>query len=149
VGGYAARAPEGSVRPRRRSGGVARPLNFTVRWQVQHDTLLVRTRQWWKLRLATVGVVISLVVQFVPRLAPNGAMDRDLMFYTVVSTLLAAGSLVVLFWGIRCPHCGAKWAQSALRQPSGRWLHWLRDLQACPKCGSNGSLPPNNRWRGP
>ena len=31
MGGYAPRAPEDSVRPRRSSGVVVRPLNFTVR----------------------------------------------------------------------------------------------------------------------
>ncbi len=35
MGGYAPRAPEDSVRPRRSSGVVVRPLNFTVRGRNQ------------------------------------------------------------------------------------------------------------------
>ena len=104
-------------------------------------TLLERTHQWWKLRLAMLGVVIALLVPFLPRPGSQAATDRELVFYTAVATLLAAASLAVLFWGIKCPRCGAKWAQLAAKQSSGRWLQWLRDLQTCPKCGSNGDLP--------
>ena len=37
AGGYAPRAPEDSVRPRRSSGSSGRPLNFTVRppWETR------------------------------------------------------------------------------------------------------------------
>ena len=137
------------MRARRPAGAPTRPLNFTVRWQVQRGRLLERTRQWWKLRLSILGVVISLLIPLVPRSVSQGAADRELLFYAAVSALLAAGSLIVLFWGISCPHCGAKWVQLSARQPGGRWLQWLLNLQSCPRCGSSGNLPPNNRWRGP
>ena len=116
---------------------------------MQRDTLLERTHQWWKLRVAVLGVVIALILQFVPALGLEGPNDPHLIYYTAVSVLLAAASLVVLFWGIRCPYCGAKWTQLATRQPGGRWLQWLRDLRVCPTCGSNGSRPPDNRRRRP
>jgi hypothetical protein len=115
---------------------------------VLRDTLLERTHQWWKLRVATIGVVISLVIQFLPTAEDRGSGDGDIAVSAVFSVLLAAASLILLFWGVRCPHCRAKWAQLAAKQPSGRWLKWLIDLQSCPGCGSNGNLPPNNRWTG-
>lgn len=111
------------------------------------DTLLERTHQWWNLRLATVGIIVSLVIQFLPVVQGPAGSDRGMPIYLVVSVLLAAGSLMLLFWGVRCPHCHAKWAQQAAKQPSGQWLKWLSDLQMCPRCGSDGKLPPNNRWR--
>lgn len=111
---------------------------------MRRNTLLERTHQWWKLWVAVLGVVIALVIQFLP-----GARDADLIYYTAVSALLALGSLLMLFWGISCPYCGAKWAQLAARQASGRWLQWLRDLQACPQCGANGARPPAQRPRRP
>lgn len=105
------------------------------------STLLERTHQWWKLRLATVGIVISLVIPFLPGVDGPHSSDGDIPFYVVVSMLLAAGSVILLFWGVRCPRCHAKWAQFAAKQPSGRWLKWLSDLQRCPQCGSDGNLP--------
>jgi hypothetical protein len=116
---------------------------------VLRDTLLERTHQWWKLRLATVGIVVSLVIQFLPIVRGPGSSDRDIPIYVGVSMLLAGGSLLLLFWGVRCPHCHAKWAQLAAKQPGGRWLKWLSDLQICPRCGSDGNLPVNDRWRKP
>ena len=112
------------------------------------DTLLERTHQWWKLRVATIGVVISLVIQFLPDVDGSSSSDGDRPFSAVFSVLIAAASLILLFWGVRCPRCRAKWAQLAAKQPSGRWLKWLIDLQSCPRCGSNGNLPPDNRWTG-
>jgi len=120
------------------------PGTSDVRWQVQRDTLLDRTHQWWKLRFATVGVVISLVIQFVPRYEVNDTASSDVFIYSIVSIALALSSLILLFWGVSCPGCRAKWAQLAVRQASGRWLQWLCSLQRCPKCGSAGT-PPNHR----
>jgi len=142
------RAREETVRLRLQSGASGRPLSFAVRWQVPDATLLGRTHQWWKLRLATIGVVVSLVLQFLPRLGTEDLGARTLFAYSAVSVLLAAGSLALLFWGVSCPQCHAKWAQLAARQPSGLWLKWLCDLRVCPQCGWNG-VPPDNRWRGP
>jgi len=54
VGGYAPRALEDSVRSRRRSGGVVRPLNFTVRPQSAMSQYLKST--WVR-----VGLVLLVV----------------------------------------------------------------------------------------
>ena len=51
MSGLAPRAPEEIVRPRRSSGVVVRPLNFTVRWQ-----------RWAVARSRTLSVIERLVV---------------------------------------------------------------------------------------
>jgi hypothetical protein len=113
-------------------------LNDRFHVQLQHDTLLDRTHQWWKLRVATFGFLVSAIIQFGPRLWYQVVSERNLALFNVISAFLAASSLILLFWGIRCPRCGSKWAMLAARQPSGHWLRWLRALHRCPQCGSHG-----------
>jgi hypothetical protein len=51
VGGYAPRAPEEIVRPRRLVGASGRPLNFTVR--ARHPRLILKVMKRWELEPRT------------------------------------------------------------------------------------------------
>jgi hypothetical protein len=57
VGGWAPRAPEASVRPRRSLGASGRPLNFTVRQHV--DAIPDRSQLLLSLQRALLGAVHS------------------------------------------------------------------------------------------
>ncbi len=138
------------MRPRLESGVCARPLNFTVRWQVSaYGPLIDRTHQAWKLHVATMGVLLAVGIHVVARLFLPGVTGRELALYSGASAIIAAVSLFIFFWSVRCPACGANWIWRAAKQRSGPWLQWLHEQQVCPVCGSTGDLPPNNRCRGP
>jgi len=143
------------VRPRRPAGLRARPLNFTVRWQVvNYGPLLDRTHQAWKQRACNLGVLLGAVIMTATLwrydyLSHADSVDPHAVIYLGISCLIIAVSLYLSVGAIRCPSCGDRWIWRALKLASGRWLHWLRDQEICPVCGASGELPPNNRRTGP
>jgi hypothetical protein len=116
---------------------------------VSYGPLLDRTHQAWKPRAANAGIVVGILIQFVPRWLFQGLSDRQTLIYTGVSCAVIAVSLFISFGTIRCRACGARWMWRAAQQPAGRWLSWLRAQQACPTCGGTGELGPNSRSRVP
>ena len=143
------RDPVDITGPRPLSDVGARPLNFTVRGQmVSYGPLLDRTHQSWKLRLSNLGVLLATGIIVVPFFFYDAA-SRAVGIYSGLGALIAAISLFISFGTIRCPTCGSRWLLRAAKQPAGRWLQWLRAQQVCPSCGTGGTLPSNNRWRGP
>ena len=121
--GYAPRAPEDSVRPRHCSGGIVRPLNFTVRRHPWGTTmtfdapapaqLLSRPRYW--ATAATVAAVLGvLLIAVWPREVPKSdirvrnASDVTLRDVVVGRThygdIAAGESTPYQSWGPAYPH---------------------------------------------
>jgi len=118
----APRAPETSVRPRRVSGLVMRPLNFTVRSRMSKGDAaawLDPTRRLRLLRLvanftplvllALVGVV-GIVLHFSPSFIPLGPISGGAIFVTGVALVTASFiSSANFHHGVAaCPHCGQR-----------------------------------------
>ena len=110
-----------------------------------YGPLIDRTHQAWKLHIATIGVVLSIVVHVVARWFLPGITGRELALYSGASATIAAISLFIFFGSVRCPACGANWMWRATRQRTGGWLQWLHEQQACPMCGSSGDSQPGDR----
>ena len=143
------------MRPGPQSGACARPLDSAVRWRVvNYGPLLDRTHQAWKPRASNLGIALGVAIMVAALwrfdyLSHADSLDSRVVVYLGISSLIIAVSLYLSVGAIRCPSCGDRWMWRALKIASGRWLHWLRDQQACPACGASGDLPPNKRWRGP
>lgn len=60
-------------------------------------------------------------------------LTENTLFAGVTVGILA---LAILFFGVRCPQCGAKpFAESARLRPPGSLMHSVMSLKSCPKCG--------------
>lgn len=105
-------------------------------------SLMQRTGQTWKLRSMYVCTAVggALVVSpFVLWLRPD---SKSAMLVNGAGLLIVALGFAILYGTLRCPACGARWALLSLKQPAGQWLHWLRDLTSCPKCGASNPGAP-------
>jgi len=114
-----------------------------------YGPLIDRTHQTWKLHVANIGVVSSLVIHAVPRWLLHGVAGGYFAVYSGVSALVAAAGVFIYFGAVKCPVCGAHWVWRATKQRAVRWLEWLHEQQVCPVCGSTGDVPPDNRCKSP
>jgi hypothetical protein len=113
------------------------------------EALLVTTGQTRKLYIAGLlffGGLAVTALRHLPAVA-----DEPLTAIAIASLgcLVTIGGALVALYGIRCPSCSLRWTWWSLKsQPFTRWLLWLQEFNACPKCGlsaSNGSVKqPNN-----
>jgi hypothetical protein len=96
---------------------------------------LDRSGQRWKLRLATLAVVLFVAMN----------VSATLFAHSINATafgLLAAGGLGVAggaagcILSIECPRCGSRIAWKGMKDvPAGTWWRWLQSLDRCPTCG--------------
>ena len=135
------------MRPRRSSGVVVRPLNFTVRGHgVNYGPLLEQTHQTWEVRAMMIGVSAAVLLEAVPLFFTFG--KGAALLFSGLGAWMALISVVIAFVGIKCPGCGSHWMWRAAFQPSPNWVGWLRRQQVCPAC-KQLAVPSNNRWSGP
>lgn len=58
-------------------------------------------------------------------------------------TLMTGLAFALGIWLIRCPNCGHSLFWHAIsKQSVGRWLHWLLDVNECPRCGYTAQESP-------
>lgn len=108
---------------------------------MQEESLLVRTRQVWRLflgllwlPLAGLGMVAATLRGLLGR-----TPEQEAGFIISGLTIGVAG----MAWAaltVRCPGCGARllWKSMRERTPSD-WLSWLVRLAMCPVCGCDGA----------
>jgi len=138
VVGLAPRAPGDSVRPRRLSGVVVRPLNFTVRRHHAHIPLFPR----WLLTLGRLPDIGPAILGSLPEcyIRGNGRIH-----------IVVAGDLGVQFMG---------WCFEGRLHLGGRAPDFSFDLCRAGRSSDHSEMevlvtsgasmvPSNNRWRGP
>src|SRR6185437_2483512 len=98
---------------------------------IPEDSLLYRTGQLWKLRFL-LGVYVALLIMIGAPLETDSAWFAPVM---ALSAIVAAASLAVPWWSIRCPRCRAAWFWLAISQKHNvGWYKWLSTLPSCPVC---------------
>lgn len=99
-----------------------------------NNSLLVRTKQVWKLRNAIISWLLSPVLMVTPW-ALNLRSESTSNSAVLLATVAAASGFVLSFI-IRCPRCGMHWFWWAMqaRAPGG-WYKALKAQSICPTCG--------------
>jgi hypothetical protein len=102
---------------------------------ISKDSILYRTDQSWKFRLL-LGVYVAAVIVFGAQWLRGSAWFLPVTFF---GSVVAAASLAVPWWSIRCPRCGTRWFWLAISQKhTDNWYKWLASQSTCPVCGYNG-----------
>jgi hypothetical protein len=109
---------------------------------ISKDSIVYRTGQLWKLRSLS-GVYVSAAIMIGAQWFRDSNWFQPIVYF---GTLVAAASLAIPGWGIRCPRCGARWFWLAISQKhTENWYKWLTSQSTCPVCGYNGvTLEPKS-----
>jgi hypothetical protein len=104
---------------------------------ISRNSILYRTGQAWKLR-SLLGAYVAAVMAFADQWLRDSRWFLPVM---CLATLVAAVSLAIPWWGIKCPTCGARWFWLAIsKRHAEGWKHWLSSQSTCPVCGYNGGI---------
>ena len=106
-------------------------------------SLLRRTDQTWKLNLfvacLALGVGITLFQWMLTE--PLGEELTVKIVVGVLFLVIMRVACACLF--IVCPRCNLRLIPHALRTAGlGGWFNWVRDVEACPGCGSEDGFSP-------
>jgi hypothetical protein len=104
------------------------------------DSVIVKSRQAWKLAALMVVLLISGVLMV---LGLRGGRQAGSMEMVLGSALFGLFALVLTSFSVRCRVCRMHWLWEAIRhrEHSG-WVTWLLALRACPQCGDDGMRKP-------
>jgi DNA-directed RNA polymerase subunit RPC12/RpoP len=71
----------------------------------------------------------------------NNSLDGFSAFkMSCVGIGLGLGAGLITCLAVRCPRCSARWLWMAVSEQSHtRYLKWLAELNACPRCGYPGT----------
>src|SRR5687767_14249223 len=113
------------------------------------DSLLAATGQVRRLYLAGLLFFGGLVITAFRHLEVFADAPLTTAVIAGLGSLVAIGGALVALYGIRCPSCSLRWMWWSLKtQPLTRWLFWLQQFNACPKCGlfaSDGDVEQPNK----
>ena len=104
------------------------------------NSLLTRTRQKWKLRVATLGTLASTVALIATFCMQGVESPRHWYYFVLLGTLFA--TLFILPSYIRCPRCRTSWYWMATKTARHGWYKALATQSICPVCNYCGLLRP-------
>ena len=94
------------------------------------SSIVVKTRQAWKLYLGSVLTIICGIAMF------KGFQGAGNPILAVGGMVVGLATFVGTWFTIRCPNCRAPWVWMAVSaKKHNQWAEWLYALKACPKCG--------------
>lgn len=98
-----------------------------------NESIVKKTRQWWKANILFWGVVIGGAILF---LGLANLEVKELAF-TLMLVGIFVGIVSFIFGcvSIRCPNCNAPWVwQGVSGKSHNEWIRWLLNQSECPNC---------------
>lgn len=121
------------------AGEVSLGESHRSRTAAHSASLLASTGQSARLRVAGRLFLGGIMVAVLARLPFLESAPLQIGIATAGCLVALGGALNALF-RIRCPSCSLRWAWWSMKfQHYSRWLFWLQEFDACPKCGYSGA----------
>jgi hypothetical protein len=122
--------------PTQRAATSVRDLHQAVsRKKMLKDSLIVKSKQAWKLAVAFAGLALSFTAMVIGLRGGRAGGSMALVLGGALSAILV---LALASFAVRCRACGMHWLWAAIRhQEHSGWVTWLLTLRACPQCGDD------------
>ena len=101
------------------------------------------TNQRWKLKLLALACIISAIFMFASGYLET-VLNVEAVYFSLAGLFLSVFTFIAAIISVRCPSCKLSLFWYAVsKQKHDSWLHWLLQLQACPKCGCSSKSKHN------
>jgi len=102
------------------------------------ESIIKKTKQWWKASLAFWGIILSAAMIFIG--LTNLENKEHFISLVLIGIFIGVLSFIFGCTAIRCPKCNAPWVWLGVSgKSSNEWLHWMLSRSECPKCNNENT----------